>query len=123
MAKPEKQLSALERVIAQAIGDHRSLGGADDPAREKYPQLWAWLSTVYVGRDSVKNPAYLSVRLGPEGVLASLVDRDLSVAVEITASRLEDVLGALESALTGPAPPIKSWGRKEPHLRKRKASG
>lgn len=123
MAKPERKLSSLERAVQQAIGDGRQIGSPEDPARERYPQLWAWLSTLYVGRDSLKNPAYLSIKLGPEGVTAALIDRDLCTAVEIATANLDDVLPALEAALAGPCPPLKSWGRKEPHLRKRRTGG
>jgi hypothetical protein len=103
------------------MGECKEIGSADDPARERYPQLWSWLATIYVGRDQLKNPAYLTVRLGPGGVTASLIDRDLSVLVEVSAGNLDDVLPALESALASDRPPLKSWGKKEPHLRKRRS--
>jgi hypothetical protein len=123
MGKTERRLSTFERAVAHAIGDGRELGSADDPARERFPQLWAWLATVYVGRDSIKNPAYLNVRLGPEGVVVSLIDRDLCTTVEVSCGHLEEALPAIEAALSSSSPPLKSWGRKEPHLRKRRSGG
>lgn len=123
VAESDKKLSALDRLIQEAMGAGKTFGREDDPARKKYPEVWRWLSTCYLGRDHIKQPATLSIRLGPEGVLASLVDRDLAVSVEVTCAGLGDVLAALETALTGPNPPVRSYGRKEPHLRRRKAGG
>lgn len=123
MGKTEKRLSALQRAIAQAIGNGRELGNVDDPARQAWPELWTWLSTVHVGQDQVKNPATLSIRLGVEGVIVSLVDRDLSSSVEANCACLADSFQALENALAGPNVPLRTWGKREPHLRKRRSHG
>ncbi len=120
MAK-ERNLSALDRLIAQAIGSERRLGNEDDPAVAEWPQLWSWLSTVYVGRDHVKTPAILSVRLGPACALCTLTDRDLSVSVDAAAPCLHGLFAAMEAQLASSILPIKSWGKKEPQLRKRKS--
>jgi hypothetical protein len=114
--------SPMDRLIQQAIGADRSLGREDDPARKKYPQLWLWLSTIYAGRDHVKQPATITIRLGPEGALATLTDRDLAVSMDVSVPHLADVLAALEAALSQAAPPIRSWGKSEPKLRRRKSS-
>jgi hypothetical protein len=114
--------SALDRVIQSAIGDERVLGRGTDPTKEKYPNLWDWLSRHYVGREHVKQPATLTIRLGPEGALATLTDRDLSVSIDVAAPHLDDVYEAIEAALVSNCPPIRSWGKKEPQLRKRKSS-
>ncbi len=123
MGRSDKRLSALDRLCQEAMGDGKTLGREDDPARKEWPALWEWLSRVYVGRDLIKQPATLSVRLGPEGVLCSLVDRDLSVSVDATSAHLAGVFGMIEAALTGDTPNVKSWGRREPHLRKRRGGG
>jgi hypothetical protein len=122
MGKADKKLSALERLVQEAMGEGKSFGNGDDPAKGKWPELWRWLSTCYIGRDHVKQPATLSIRLGPEGVLVSLFDRDLAVSIDVTAGSLEDSFQALENALTGPHPPVKSFGRREPRVRKRRPS-
>ena len=118
----ERPPTRMERLIAQAIGADRSLGRDDDPARKKYPQLWEWLSVIYAGKDHVKQPAVITIRLGPEGVLATLTDRDLAVSLDAACPFLGGVLEALEAQLTQAAPPIRTWGRKEPQVRKRKRS-
>lgn len=118
----DRKLSSMERAVLSAMGDSKVMGNADDPARTKYPQLWEWLSTVHVGRDKLKTPASMSIRLGPEGVLVTLTDRDLAVGIDASCATLADVFEALEKALSGPTPPIKTWGKKEPQLRKRKSS-
>lgn len=120
MAKDkEPKLSALDRAIQSAIGEGRVLGREDDPARTKYPALWEWLSRVYIGIDRVRTPATVTITLGPEGVLVQVTDRDLSVSCGASCPHLDDALTALESSLTSAVPPVRSWGRKEPKLRKR----
>jgi hypothetical protein len=114
------RLSALDRAIQTALGDDRPLGTPDDPARRKLPNLWAWLSQTRAGGDYVKQPAILTVRLGPQGVLATLTDRDLAVSLDVSSETLAGVFLAVETALQAVAPPLRSWGRKEPQLRRRR---
>lgn len=104
-----------------AMGDNKVMGHADDPAASKYPNLWEWLSKVYVGRDKLKTPASLSIRLGPDGALATLTDRDLGYSVEATSPTLEGLLAAIEAQLRDNPASLKSWGKKEAVLRKRKS--
>jgi len=124
-SKPEtgengQRLSALDRAVLQAMGEGRSVGREDDPAREKYPQLWDWMSRCYQGKDYLRTPSTLSVSLGPEGVLVSVTDRDLCVTVTMATPFLEEIFRAMEIALASDNPPMKFWGKSEPHLRKRK---
>jgi hypothetical protein len=121
MASKERKLSAFERVVANALDDHRELGKLDDPARTDWPELWKFLSTVYVGRDRLKTPARLTISLGPEGCLVSLSDRDLGVSVDVSCSNLAGAFAAIEAQLVSDTPNIRSWGKKEPNLRKRKS--
>jgi hypothetical protein len=114
------KLSSLDRALMQAAGEGQRFGLESDPARVAFPNLWAWLSTIYVGRDHLKQPATLSIRLGPSGVIATLTDRDLSVAVDCGTAHLGEVFEALERLLASDTPPIRTWGKKEPTLRKRK---
>jgi len=113
--------SALDRLIENAVGNSTPLGKADDPARTDFPELWRWLSECEAGRDHVKRPARLTIALGPEGVLVSLIDADLCCSIEQACSNLGSVFATMEQALTSVAPPIKTWGKKLPQLRKRKA--
>ncbi len=78
---------------------------------------------IYLGKDHVKQPATLSIRLGPEGVLVTLTDRDLAVSFDVACSSLTEAFAAMETALTSLSPPMRSWGKKEPSLRKRRQSG
>lgn len=128
MAKSEREgspepvrLSALDRALQKALGEGLVFGLPSDPARTQFPALWDWLSRAYVGRDSLKQPATLTIRLGPEGVIASLTDRDLSASLDVGCAHLGDVFSHLEQTLQGPNPPIRNWGKKEPKLRKRKS--
>lgn len=118
---PRRKLSPLDRAILAAVGEGRTVGRDDDPAATKYPEVWKWLTqTADAANNYVLQPAVLSVQLGPEGVIASLNHRDLKVSCKVVCLALEDVWPALEAALTGENPPIVSWGKDEPRLRKRR---
>jgi hypothetical protein len=119
----EPKVSALDRAIQQAMGEGRHLGLEADPARERYPALWEWLSRIYVGRDQIKQPATLTIRLGPEGCLVTLTDRDLCVSMDASCASLTTALDAMEAALQAPNPALRNWGKKEPQLRRRRSGG
>lgn len=114
-----RRLSALDRVIQAAMGDSRTVGLADDPARDAYPEVWRWMSQTEGHRDTLMQPAVLTVQLGPEGVLVTMTHRDLKTTCSIACKYLADLLPAMEAALASPNPPLRSWG-KDPEVRLRK---
>jgi len=116
----ERKLSALDRAILQAIGEGISVGQDSDPAREKYPCLWEWLTRTRGGQDHVMQPAVVTLQLGPEGVLCTVMHRDLKRSVGAACLHLDDALASLEAVLSQPNPPIRSWGKEDAHLRKRR---
>lgn len=118
--KDERKLSALDRAILQAIGDGVQVGHPDDPAKDLYPNLWEWLTRTEGGKDHVMQPAVVTIQLGPEGVLATVTHRDLKRSVGAACIHLGEVLEALEAVLSMPNPPIRSWGKEDAHLRKRR---
>lgn len=120
--KPER-VSPLDRAIEQAMGEGREVGNPDDPAIVRWPQLWRWMTTIYVGRDNLKTPATLTVKAAPGCITVTLTDRDLGVSVDAASATLEGVFDALEAALTSDTPQIRSWSNKEPTLRKRRQRG
>jgi len=120
VARERKELTHLERLIGQAIGQERALGREDDPAREKYPHLWEWLTTIYVGQDYIKSPATIRIAMGPDGPLITLSDADLAIGMDTHCASLEGILDHLEAELGQPAPPFKPYNKKQPTLRKRK---
>lgn len=113
--------SALQRAIESAIGEQRRVGREDDPAAKQLPNLWEWLTLVTdpEGKYLIQ-PATISIRLEPEGVNVSVTSRDLKCSAACSCPHLQDALQALEIALTGPNPPVRTWGKDEPHLRKRR---
>jgi len=117
--KDDKYASALDKAILSAMGQGRSVGREDDPAKDEYPILWDWMSRIYIGIDRVRTPATIMIRLGPEGVLVSMTDRDLGYTVDTVCNHLGEVLQSIEAELHKAVPNIKSWGKKEPRLRKR----
>ena len=121
MAKKEQgeRVSHLDKVIQQAMGEGREVGCADDPARERWPALWEWLTRIYVGRDDMKQPASITINAAPGGIMIRISDRDLGVSVSAATAHLGDALDAIEAALGSDTPAITSWGNKEPKLRKR----
>lgn len=118
--KEERKLSALDRAIQTALGQGKRVGKEDDEGSEQYPTVWDWLTRTGDGGDHIMQPATISVQLGPEGVLATITHRDLGISCSIACPFLQDVFPHLEAALSGPNPPIRSWGKNEPHLRKRR---
>jgi len=120
MAKERAPLTHLERLIGQAIGQERELGREDDPARELYPCLWEWLTTIYVGSEYVKQPATIRITMGPDGPLVSLSDVDMAIGMETHCGHLGSVLEHLEATLALPSPPFRQYAKKQPTLRKRK---
>jgi len=110
----------LQKAIEQAIGHDQSFGRDDDPARERWPLLWDWLSTWEVGKNNVKTPPTLTVRLGPDGVLASVSDRDLGKAGDVAFPHLSDVFDVIEKGLADGTLSVRNIGRGETKIRKRK---
>jgi len=120
MASEDKRPTVLQRAIEQAIGHEQSFGREDDPAAKKWPLLWQWLTTWEVGKNNVKTPPTITVRLGPDGVLASVNDRDLGKALDATCPHLGEVFQALEKMMASENPTIRNIGKGEPKIRKRK---
>jgi len=118
--KDKRRLSSLERVIEQAMGENRSVGRPDDPAAQQWPELWKWLSTIYVGRDKMKSPATLTITLQPDGVAAKIVDKDMGCTVNVACAHLTNILQECETALNRDDLPVTIWGKKEPTLRTRR---
>jgi hypothetical protein len=116
----DRRLSVLDRCILVALGDGRTVGQQDDPAVEKYPHVWEWLSKTQGGQNHVLQPAVLTIQLGPEGVLVSLTHRDLRVSCSVACPYLDDVLPTLQEALSQPHPPLRTWGKDDPVLRKKR---
>jgi len=118
--KPPEKLSALDRMILQAMGENRTFGLDDDPAKESMPELWTCMSTIYIGRDKIKQPASLAIALVPGGVSLRLTDRDMKQSLGVIVPHLDGSLLSLERVLAGENPPWVAWGKGEPELRTRK---
>lgn len=116
-----KRTSALSRVLEAALGEQRPVGRPDDPAREQYPSLWEWLTlTTDPKGEYLIAPGSISVQLGPEGVLVTVTLRDLKYSCAAATPFLDDAFRALESALASDNPPIRTWGKDEPQLKKKR---
>lgn len=118
--RPRKP-SPLQRAIDAAIGEGRTVGREDDPARERYPRIWEWLTlTTDPDNRYIISPGTISISLGPEGVNISCTLRDLKYSCTAGALSLLDALDALEEAMGREGPHLRTWGKDEPHLRKRR---
>lgn len=115
-----RKLSALDRAIMAALGDGKTVGLEDDPFAVTYPDVWQWLTKTDGGRDYIMQPAVITLQLGPEGALVSLTHRDLRRACTVACPHLGQFMEVLQAALTSPHPPIRSWGKDEAHLKKRR---
>ena len=120
MAKDKPRVSALNKAIQQAMGDNRTFGLPDDPAREKWPEIWEWMTQVETADGHIMQPASISFVLGPEGVIVTLTHRDLKMGASISVPHLHMGMDALESALAGPNPPLRFWGKDLPYLKKKR---
>lgn len=120
MADQPKRPAFLQKAIEQAIGKDQSFGLDNDPAAKKWPLLWSWLTQWEAGRNYVKTPPTLTLRLCPSGVLAAVSDRDLGKAVDVACPFLPDVFDAIEKALADPNCAVRNIGKGESKLRKRK---
>jgi len=120
MSDQDKRPGFLQRAIEQAIGHDQNFGREDDPAAKKWPLLWEWLSQWEVGKNYVKTPPTLTIRLGPDGCLASVNDRDLGKAGDVNFPHLAGVFDAIERGLRDGTITVRNLGKGEAKIRKRK---
>lgn len=120
MAKEKQRPAFLQSAIEAAIGKEQQFGNPKDPAAERWPLLWEWLTTWKAGDLFVKTPPTITIRLGPGGALASVTDRDLAKALDVSFLDLGDVFDAIERAMASPNPALRNIGKNEPKIRKRK---
>jgi len=119
MAK-EKRLSQVEQAAQIALGEGRLFGSQDDPAKDKWPNLWGWLTKAYVGGNYLKQPATVNVSASATGFVVRLTDRDLACSCTVAVTHLEQAFDSLEAQLSNGNVGWQHWGKKEPQLRKRK---
>lgn len=112
-------LSSLDRALAKALGEGLTVGHPDDPAKQSFPEIWKWLTTIYVSKDRMKEPATLNIRAVQDGMAITVYDKALSSSVTVTCTCLSEVFSTLEQALTDPDCPI-TRGKREPIIKKRK---
>lgn len=117
--EPQRKLSALDRMLLQALGDGRTVGLADDPAAELYPELWKCMTQTEGGKDYILQPAVVTLQFGPAGCIATLTHRDLKWTLSVSCPHIGQALEVLEAALSSPNPPIRTWG-KDPQVQLRK---
>jgi hypothetical protein len=120
LAKEQKRPAFLQAAIESAIGKDQQFGCPNDPAATRWPLLWEWLTTWKAGELYVKTPPTITIRLGPGGVLASVTDRDLAKALDVSVVNLGDVFDALEAQMSSSNPAVRNIGKNEAKLRKRK---
>lgn len=118
--KPERVLTALDKMVARALGETVPLGTPLDPVRESCPNVWACLSTTAAGEDHLMTPSRLSLSLTPGGVIVALSSQALAFSLSTSCVLLVEAFQAMETCLTGPAPPFQLWDGKETKLRKKR---
>jgi hypothetical protein len=120
MPRKEKKLGFLDRMIMIAQGENLPLGCKDDPAQEQFPELWRCLTETDAGKENVKEPGTLTIRMGPDGALVSLNDRSLNFTADASCKRLGDVFEAIESALNGESGQLRTNNRRAIKVRPKK---
>jgi len=120
MGKQQEHLSAVDRLIAKAIGRDDTLGNPDDEVNLIAPVTLAWLTRIDCGKGLVKEPAKLTLKAVSGGFLATISDMSLGKAIDVLVPQLGTLWVCLESALTQTVPNIRQFGRGDVKLKKRK---
>lgn len=120
MAREREHLSAVDRMIAKAVGRDETLGNQDDPVTLIAPVTLTWLTRVDCGKGLVKEPAKLTLKAVSGGFLVTISDISLGKAIDVLVPVLGDLWVCLETALTQAVPNIRQFGRGDTKLRKRK---
>ena len=92
---------------------------SDDDIKDKYPNLWEFMTHTYIDEETYKDPAKLNVSMGVGCFTVELIDSALGFMVNTTTERLDGVLDAMEQALTSPNPPIKYFKDSQIKVKKR----
>lgn len=120
MAKEKQTVTAIDKLIQKAMANDEDIGNPDDGSLGTWPMVLSWLCKVDCGKGMVKEPAKLSIKAVPGGYVGTLSDNTLKVAIDAFAQDLAGVFDALESALSQAVPNIRTFGRGEPMLKKRR---
>jgi len=118
MAK-ERVLSPYERAIQMAQGEGREVGLPDDPWASEYPNVWEAMTKLYIRTEFIKDPATLTFKAGPGGVVVTLNDRALRMSLECITPHTMEGLKRLEDSLASGRAAWKMSGKGEPQLKKR----
>lgn len=111
------------RLLQQAIGDQVTIGPDSDPAKQDYPSLWEWLTSIDAGPTHVKDPGKMTVKATPGGWLVCLTDEAFGVTIDVPCDRLDGILEALEKALSDSRTAIRYWPNHKAKLRPRAKQG
>lgn len=120
MAKSDKSISAIDRLIMRAQAESEDIGNDDDAAKTTWPNLWQWMTRIDVGKNLMKEPARLAIKGIPGSFIATLSDSTLKVAVDATSESLAGIFDALEQELSRLNPVIRPYGKGEVKLKKRR---
>lgn len=115
-----KQLSVIDRIIAQGIAGNKEFGDPFDPIKSKCPLLWRALTSTEAGPDHTKEPAKLSLKCTPGGAWASLSDDTFGYSLDASCDTLEQCFEALEHNLALPQPPVRYWPNHEVKAKKKR---
>lgn len=112
------------RSLFSRVYDHRQAAELSPPegdgAEVRYPVLWEFLTRTVLDEEHAKEPARLSIQMGPSCFAVELVDASFGVMVSCVAPSLETAFQAIEDTLTGPNPPLRYFRDSELKLKKRK---
>jgi len=120
MAKDNKTVSAIDRLLMRAQADNEDIGNEDDAAKTTWPNLWIWLTRIDVGKNLMKEPARMAIKGVPGGFIGTLSDSTLKVAVDATSDSLAGIFDAFEAELSRINPVIRPYGKGDIKLKKRR---
>ena len=113
-----------KRSIFARIAEARAAGAASPPqdskARERWPTIFEFLTRTEASPDLLKDLASLTIKMGLAEWTIDLSDPGFAVSCSAAAGTLDGLFDALETALTGPNPPIRPWKGETGATRKKK---
>jgi hypothetical protein len=77
-------------------------GKTDDPAHSAWPELWCMMARVFLPNGKSREPARLTIQLGPQGVDMTLTDVTLGYKLVASCDHLDECFRVLQEQICRP---------------------
>lgn len=99
----------MKKPVRDAQSSGKQLPISDQRFRESYPTIVEYLTTLKYDDGSSRVPSALSLFIDDGVLKAALNDKDCKRSLYASGDTLEDVLDALEAALSSAEPAWRTW--------------